>query len=167
MGPAPQPLRDPALRSIQSTANADSPCESREIRAIVRGLERFTSKLITKITLDVTANLVKATPVDTGWARANWVPAIGQAANPIQPEGGTRTSAEVAGARARQSAATPGVLRYNVRQGRVVVSNNVPYIESLNTGHSKPGARPDSCSARSARRSPPIFEDSEADACRP
>ena len=110
--------------------------ESRDIEAIARGLNRFTGRLIQKITLDLQANLIETTPVDTGWARANWVPAINRPFFPIQPEGGKRTSGEVQAAASRQSNATAGVLRYTVRQGRVFVSNNVPYVEALNSGHS-------------------------------
>ena len=51
--------------------------ERTQIRAIVRGLERVTERVIIKITTDVTANLIETTPVDLGWARANWVPSLG------------------------------------------------------------------------------------------
>ena len=60
-----------------------------QVRAVIRSLERLSERVITKITLDVTANLIESTPVDTGWARANWVPQIGAPfiinLNAIQP----------------------------------------------------------------------------------
>ena len=110
--------------------------ETRDINAILRGLERVTGRVIQKITLDLQANLIESTPVDTGWARANWVAGIGKPLLPLQPEGGRRTSGEVHSAAARQSNATVGVLRYTLRHGRVFMSNNVSYIEALNSGHS-------------------------------
>ena len=90
--------------------------------------------MITKITLDVAANLMEATPVDTGWARANWVPSIGA------PFGGGVGSilGDVAAAQGAQQAATIGVAAtYKLPMGRVFVSNNVPYITRLNDGSSK------------------------------
>ena len=50
----------------------------KQVTAIVRGLDRFAERVIVKITLDVTANLIEANPVDTGWSRANWVPSVGK-----------------------------------------------------------------------------------------
>ena len=110
--------------------------ETRDIDAIVRGLDRLSGRLVQKITLDLQANLIETTPVDTGWARANWVAGIGQPVLPLQPEGGRRTPGEVQAAASRAANANAGVLRYTVRQGRVFMSNNVPYVEALNSGHS-------------------------------
>ena len=108
-----------------------------QIRAVVRGLERVTERVITKITLDVTANLVEATPVDTGWARANWVPAIGA---PVVRDLGnvpatSQNAASVAGK--QQQAIAAVVTGYKLARGAVFVSNNVPYILRLNDGSSK------------------------------
>ena len=104
-----------------------------QIRAIVRSLERLTGRVVTKITLDVTANLIEETPVDTGWARANWVPAIGA---PVIKD---LTGAErnVAAANGEQAAGQAKVLGYRLDRGRVFISNNVPYIMRLNDGHSR------------------------------
>lgn len=107
-----------------------------QIRAIVRGLDRLTERVVTKITLDVTANLVETTPVDTGWARANWVPALSKpfvanlGAVPV-----TAQNASAAGV--RQQAAVAGIAGYRLSMGRVFVSNNVPYIQELNAGSSR------------------------------
>ena len=48
-----------------------------QVKAVVRALEKVTEQVIVRLSLNVTANLVETTPVDTGWARANWLPAIG------------------------------------------------------------------------------------------
>ena len=47
-----------------------------QIRVVVGAFEDFAEKIIKEITLEATANLIEDTPVDTGWARANWIPSI-------------------------------------------------------------------------------------------
>ena len=103
--------------------------ERGQIRAIVRGLNRVTSRVVAKITLDLVANLIETTPVDTGWAKANWVPRIGRTLNDPVGEPGTSDASEQLLGQAR-------VLSYKVEEGKVFVTNNVPYIEILNEGHS-------------------------------
>ncbi len=109
----------------------------RQVRAIVRGLDRLTERVVTKLTLDVTANLIETTPVDTGWARANWLPSIGQPTIKDLPRTKPGDSQAVAGAVAEQNGATARLLAYTLKEGRVFVTNNVPYILSLNDGTSK------------------------------
>lgn len=108
-----------------------------QIRAVVQGIEKVVERVVTKITLDVTANLIEMTPVDTGWARANWVPAIG---TPIQQDL-SAVPATVSNAQSRageqQRAMADVVTGYRLVRGRVFVSNNVPYITRLNDGHSR------------------------------
>lgn len=102
------------------------------INAIMKGLEDVAERAVRKITLDVTANLIESTPVDTGWARANWVPSIGASVSVPAPN----TGGGVGSAQAKQAAGIASVLGYTL--GPVVyVSNNVPYITKLNEGSSK------------------------------
>lgn len=110
--------------------------EDTQIRAIVRGLERVTERVVTKITLDVTANLVETTPVDIGWARANWVPAIG--APVVQDRGDVPATAQnVASMAGEQQRALAGIVTdYRLGRGAVFVANNVHYILRLNDGSS-------------------------------
>jgi hypothetical protein len=104
-----------------------------QIRLILDGLNRVAEQVIRKVALDVVANLVAAppdggTPVDTGWARSNWlinltVPVtqpVGskQSVQPLQPNSG-------------------GILGYRLTHGPVYISNNVPYISLLNNGSSR------------------------------
>ena len=107
-----------------------------QVRAIVRGLERLTERVVTKLTLDVTANLIEATPVDTGWARANWVPSIGSAFEEDLTD--TESSAQNAAmAKQKQQSAIAGVVTgYKLNRGKVFISNNVPYVGRLNDGSS-------------------------------
>ncbi len=107
-----------------------------QVRAIVRSLTRLAERAIVKITLDVTANLVETTPVDTGWARANWVPAIGRPFE-VDLRDVPPTSQNAASARSTQQSAMTSMVGYKLRRGRVFVSNNVPYVPRLNDGSSK------------------------------
>lgn len=107
-----------------------------QIEMIMRGLERVSERVIKKIALDVTANLIETTPVDTGWARANWVPSIGvenrrpALANPEGPD--------VATAAARQGTGKAEIVTgYFLGRGKIFISNNVPYIVRLNEGSSQ------------------------------
>ena len=109
-----------------------------QIRTIIKSLEKLSERVIVKLTLDVTANLKETTPVDTGWARANWVPAIGR---PFVAdlEGLVRADLEalVGSQEASQSSALAKVAgTYRLSSGSVFVSNNVPYIMELNAGSS-------------------------------
>lgn len=105
-----------------------------QITAIVRGIHAVTERAVKTVTLDVHANLVETTPVDTGWARANWVPRVGQPAN--EPVGSPGSSGVSAARAAAQNGITQ-VLGYVIQKGSVFVTNNVPYIERLNDGHSQ------------------------------
>jgi hypothetical protein len=110
--------------------------ERRQIRAVVRALEGVAERVVAKIVLDVTANLIETTPVDTGWARANWVPAIG-AAYAADLRGVSPTIGAISGADVLQVAGQTAVATgYRIGQGSVFVSNNVPYITRLNDGSS-------------------------------
>ncbi len=104
---------------------------TRQVRSIVRALEDVAERVVQKITLDVTANLIETTPVDTGWARANWVPKIGAAVEDVVG----KPNAIVRGP--QQSGIATVAFSYRLAQGAVFVSNNVPYILKLNDGHSK------------------------------
>ena len=102
-----------------------------QIDVIIEGLEAVVEREIIRITLDITASLIETTPVDTGWARANWVPYIGQPVNRPTPPRGNEGAA-----RASQVGGQAEVLSYDLRQGAVTISNGVPYIVDLNRGSS-------------------------------
>ncbi len=108
-----------------------------QIRLIVGALEGFTENLIKKMAFDVVANLRKAgaeggTPVDTGWARANWIPSMG--ADAATTPKGTQESVGVA--EAAVAAGLGSLLNYKLMFGSVFITNNVFYIISLNDGTS-------------------------------
>lgn len=92
-----------------------------------RGAEREAEKLRRALTqapkaliLEIDKELRRTTPVDTGNARANWVPSVGSPA----PRGD-------------RAAGTAAVMAYQLGQGALYVSNGVPYITYLNNGSSR------------------------------
>ena len=100
--------------------------------------------MIGKICLDLTYRIILKTPVDTGRARANWQASIGQpVSNTIQFTGDTGSNArapnrsaasEFAKANAEAAALqAPGNIFY--------ITNNLPYIASLEFGLYRPGPK--------------------------
>lgn len=77
------------------------------------------------LTLEIDKQLRLATPVDTGHARANWVPSVGS------PHG-TEESGE-----SGHADGVARVLAFKLTDGVLWVSNATPYIHRLNYGHSK------------------------------
>ena len=123
-----------------------------QITVIVNSLEGFIDRIIRKLTLDIVANLVLpgtegGTPVDTGWARANWVPSVAQpyktedVINPKERVGaGGTTDSVKAEVLAREQVQQTGVAvvaaTYSTKKGPAYITNNVPYIIRLNEGSS-------------------------------
>lgn len=93
-------------------------------------LESLIERACKALILEINRELRKSstgTPVDTGHARASWLPAVG-APNLVEPVG---TSNALAQAGAAQ------VMAYKLAQGMLYLSNAAPYIRRLNAGHSK------------------------------
>jgi hypothetical protein len=109
------------------------------------GMNGFVTRIVKKLVLDIVANLQAApseggTPVDTGWARANWIPVVGAASAKPAPkplERGTAMAGATNVFAAGQAAIAAIVTGYNARQGPVTIANNVPYILKLDAGSSK------------------------------
>jgi len=115
-----------------------------QVDIIIADFDLFTRLEVIDLTLNVDANLRASpplgTPVDVGWARANWVPSIGAPkildANKRDP-----TPGDVM-ARAQLAAqGTNEVLSWRPSDGAIFVTNNVPYIGALNAGHSPQSPR--------------------------
>lgn len=108
-----------------------------QVKAIMLELEGFTDRVVRALALEVIADVVEDTPIDTGWARANWVPFIGPVtAAPSVPTREAKVLA-VPGAKAAQASAIDRVLQsYTAKQGPVTVANSVDYIFRLNEGSS-------------------------------
>jgi hypothetical protein len=111
-----------------------------QIQIILAGLTSAVEGSMKKTALDIAANLVQkpssgGTPVDTGWARANWIASV---ASPVtNPVGDPENVQEAAGA---QAAGLLDVLTYSLLRGPIFITNNVPYITRLNDGSSKQAA---------------------------
>lgn len=92
--------------------------------------EEKLSQVVRKVSLQALARIVLRTPVDTGRARGNWQVTIDgtPAKGTVQAldKDGTRTV--VAGGKEIAQAKPFGV---------VYITNNLPYIEPLENGHSK------------------------------
>jgi hypothetical protein len=120
---------------------------SAQVDAIIRALERGIARAVSETTLEVHARLVEATPVDTGWARANWVPSVGKPHG--KTEGRAPTSRTKPGTKSGvgDGAITTGTANViaMTRPERCYVTNNVPYVAgappSLDSGHSTQAPR--------------------------
>lgn len=92
-------------------------------REVMLALDRHVEKTVVRLAVNAVANLTEVTPFDTGWARANWIPTLGQ------PATGT-------GGEAAKQAGLVAVLAFRLGSGLVFVSNRVPYIRRLDGGSS-------------------------------
>lgn len=103
---------------------------SANVQRVMNELNRFASRVITLIAVEITSNLIASTPVDTGWARANWLPSVGA---PRSSPAGSRESVS-SGA---QTSGLAQLRSYHLNRGAVFIANNVPYIGDLNNGTSR------------------------------
>lgn len=103
----------------------------READRVMREFLRALQKEIKIIALDINEGLIDKTPVDTGWARANWIPSIG---TPFEGPVGDPTSFDTGEQELGMAAVAS---QYQLSDGPVFITNNVPYIEQLNAGSSE------------------------------
>jgi|TARA_Y100000310_G_scaffold160698_2_gene160513 hypothetical protein len=108
---------------------------SSQLNRILRGLEEHVEQVVIRVTLNIHGVLVKATPVDVGWARANWIPNL-RVAWVENLEG---VEPKVGGANSKQQQGVASVLSFQLGANGplIYISNNVPYILKLNDGHSR------------------------------
>lgn len=93
-------------------------------RRIGERLRKHIEQIFKALVLEIDRELRKSTPVDTGFARANWVPSVGS------PHVG-----EVLDAAARTAGLTQ-VIAFKLGDGALWISNGTEYIEILNYGTS-------------------------------
>lgn len=112
---------------------------SRNIRLTMEALGDFIERGVRRLQARVYQTLTSASPVDTGFFRAGWVPSA------TAPSGGPSerpTSAEAARAQAallfrEHQAASDALARgYTLSQGLVFIVNPVSYGPRLNSGSS-------------------------------
>jgi hypothetical protein len=105
-----------------------------EIDRVMNALRVKTEASVAGMVLDIHGDLVEVTPVKTGWARNNWLLALGHSApGPIGTPENVNTTAKDAG--------IPSVLGWKISDGPIYITNNVPYIGRLNGGSSKQAPR--------------------------
>jgi len=94
--------------------------------------------LMRRVALAVDQSVVISTPVDTGRARSNWIVSIGSdntAVIDAYVQGSALGVGE--GGNAREALAQGRTALLTRRSGQTIfLSNNVPYIQRLNDGHS-------------------------------
>lgn len=93
---------------------------------LVNATEREGRQLV----LRIHEGLVRDTPVDTGWARSNWLLAIG---SPILKPAGSKNKLNGS----VQAAGVAAILGWKFSQGPAYDTNNVPYMRKLNGGSSR------------------------------
>ena len=87
---------------------------------------------IIKVIIAIFTDLVMATPVDTGRARASWRIGIGAPDLSYEPEG-----SYAAGAPKGQISKLKGMKLEDLTRTPIFITNSVPYINPLEYGHSK------------------------------
>jgi hypothetical protein len=102
--------------------------------ALAKKLDATIERAAKALILEIVRELKRETPVDTGHARANWIPSVG---TPNMQEDST-------GALAQAGAAV--VASFKLGQGLLFITNVVPYIRRLNQG--------------SSAKAPPLFVES-------
>lgn len=112
------------------------------VQVVIDDLDRFINDVMKKLALDLVAALAAApseggTPIDTGWASANWIPYIGSPAS--SPSGSRPANTEHGqnnASRSQQEAGT-ALVATSFKHGKALgVANAVPYIIELNDGGS-------------------------------
>ena len=103
-------------------------------RAITNSLNRFVERAVVETVTNVTPAIQAGNPVDTGFSQNNWIPNIG---SPYEGTAGTYEQA-VAGI-LNPAPREQGLARvrtgYRLAAGPVYITNNVQYINELNTLH--------------------------------
>lgn len=106
-----------------------------DINNLISDLNRGITREVVRLALEIHATVVPRTPVDTGWARANWTISVGTF--PENPFGERIRGEGVRQAVADSNLVTSRILAYNLTLGDVYILNNVPYIGDLNEGTSR------------------------------
>ena len=100
----------------------------RRLNRVTKGLGKFVLAIERNIIGDVATEVVKQTPVDTGFARGNWTPGIN-----APPIGTVTTLDKTALASPARISALAEILRLG---DTFYITNNADYIELLNQGYS-------------------------------
>lgn len=102
------------------------------LREVMVELDQHVEKACVELAVNITAELIATTPVDIGWARANWVPNLG---GPYMGNSEPPDKPSPADTLTQESGLSQ-VLAFKLADGAIFVSNRVPYIQKLNDGWS-------------------------------
>jgi hypothetical protein len=105
------------------------------LNQVIDGLDDLISKAVKQLVVNSTKNLKESTPIDTGFARSNWVPQIGSPFGGVSGTLGVGSLPNVASDASQVSGLLSVLTGY--KSGKVYISNNVTYIQALDSGHSK------------------------------
>ena len=119
----------------------------RDLFRFNRDLKAFSDKLgidvtttVKKIGFDLFRRIVQKTPVDTGRARASWTIALAKPDRTVAAPGlHAEYQTDATGAAAQKANSVLASMKAGTYQP-VWISNNLPYIEALEKGHSKQAA---------------------------
>jgi len=98
-----------------------------ETRRVIRDLREFVEDRIVKLVVNVTHELEFQTPEDTGWAQHSWIPGL----DSVNTTSGSKIN--VGQAAAAQAAGINAVIAGYRFPNTVFITNNVPYIDILNS----------------------------------
>lgn len=107
---------------------------SKKMAAVAAKAQRGADKIVRKVALAIDQTVVMATPVDTGRARANWIASLDApvlSASEATDKSGGKPLAQAQGVIGAYKGET------NVS---IHITNNLPYIGSLNDGSSAQAA---------------------------
>jgi hypothetical protein len=107
----------------------------KSINALTDNLTEVVNKAIKVIITDLMLNLPQETPVDTGWAKANWQVGFTPPLSQLTVERDIKSDL-VSGAESAQSKTLAFALAYTPLIEKAYVYNRVDYISELNKGTS-------------------------------
>lgn len=108
-------------------------------RDVERELRDFSERAMRLLQANIYQALITACPVDVGWARAFFVPSVGEIRATQRPRPGVRRVAQAqADAAFRRNQQSSASIRrsYTLRQGPIFIVNPVEYVGFLNEGTS-------------------------------
>lgn len=111
---------------------------AQRIKVIAKGVETNADRIVKQAAIAIDQTVVLATPVDTGRARSNWLTQAGYPRrDTIDPYAAGKGLGKSEGANA-QAAIQQGLTAITAHKSGqdIYISNNLPYIQKLNDGHS-------------------------------
>ena len=103
---------------------------NRDLNALMRKHIKQANRIKQKVAFDILQQLIERSPVDTGFFRANWLVSLHQPADELVGEEGRPVGVSMTVGRGG------AVIALAKLGDDIWFSNNVPYAEALEAGHS-------------------------------